>query len=216
MFGQYNMADSITRKAMAYSSKHAHDLWMKELGWKRKQPHLYKQSADLFYGCNFQASQWGSATSGKFTINLVVTWPSVYSAWTSKKFPKNPGTAIFPIQVRIGMVKPGGLDKWWEVSEESNLVTIADQVSTTLRNEAHIFFEKYPNQGTILQHLREGIVIPGIIEPHRPLIHAIMADEIGKQSEAKAQINNTFKKASGTPFQKTVMLIEGRIGIHIE
>jgi hypothetical protein len=92
------MADkSITLQAIDFVSKGACTDLLVPRGFRRRAPHFFRQADGVYHCINFQASQWGSYDSGKFTINLSVTSPELYSAFTGQPFPKNPATASRPI-----------------------------------------------------------------------------------------------------------------------
>jgi hypothetical protein len=178
------MSGTITQDAVAKVSRDAFARHFKADGFKKKGNHLYRQHEDVFHGVQFQASHWNSSEHGKFTINLVVTSPSMFSLCLGKPFPSNPASADFPLTERIGLVMPPPRrDIWWEVSPETDLDALSADVCEKLVQYGLPFFAMYPNGLAILKRLRSSQPIP--IHQFRPLVHAILAKEAGFGNEAR-------------------------------
>ncbi|WP_425603184.1 DUF4304 domain-containing protein [Lysobacter soli] len=112
------MASSITQDCIRQVSTYVAEAFKPD-GFRRQAPHLWRERGDVINVINFQASQWGSAKAGRFTINLASTNRHLYSTWTGRKFPANPAAAIWPVHIRIGALT-SGTDLWWDVEESTN------------------------------------------------------------------------------------------------
>lgn len=179
------MASTATQNAVTRISRDLLTRHLKASGFVRKGVHLYRQSADIFHGVNFQMSNLNSSDTGKFTINLVITSPSLFSLCLGKPFPSNPGSAYFPISERLGLVMPPPRkDIWWDVSPETDLDALSDEVCEMVVRYGLPFLDMYPDSLAILKRLRSYQPIP--IHQFRPFIHAILAAEAGFSDEAKA------------------------------
>ncbi len=207
------MSQSVTTLAIAATSKFAYSQAMKSLGFKRSGNHMHRLSEDLFHGIHFQASQWGSSVEGKFTINLVVTSSMVYEAWTGKPLPRNPASALFPIQQRIGSLMPGHQDYWWSVSRTTDIAALEREVLHTLTTYALPFFTEYPDSKALLDRLRQNKGLPGLTNAQCPLIHAMLAKDLGYPDEASAQIQKALTDAGVSPFKATVARVGHQIGV---
>lgn len=178
----------------------------------RKGNHLYRQSEDLFHGINFQTSNWNASEAGQFTINLVITSPSIFSACLGKPFPSNPGAAYFPIFERIGLVMPPPRkDIWWDVSPETDLDALSAEVCEKVVEHGLLFLNTYPSGLAILKKLRSYQSIP--IHQFRPFIHAILAMEAGFDDEAR-QILQREVELSLNHVQRTTE-IAGNLGLKL-
>ncbi|MCU0858401.1 MAG: DUF4304 domain-containing protein [Pontiellaceae bacterium] len=206
------MTKSLTTSALSAISKYAYAESLKSLGFKRNGNHLFRPSEDLFHGIHFQASQWGSSEEGKFTINLVVTSSLLYETWTGKPLPRNPASALFPIQQRIGSFMPEHKDHWWAVSCTTDIAVLACEIVHALTAYALPFFTEYPDNAALLGRLRQNKGLPGLTSAQCPLIHAILAKGLGCPEEAGAQIQLALADAGEFPFKTTVVRLGHRIG----
>jgi len=207
------VSQSLTRSAIAEVSRYAHSEALKAAGFRRNAPHMYRPSEDLFHGIHFQASQWGTADEGRFTINLVVTSPALYEAWTGKPLPSNPATALFPVQERIGSLMPEHRDHWWDVSTSSDVAVLAKEVLRALIQHALPFFSAYRDSTAILERLRTVGVLPGLTQAQAPIVHAIVAKAKDLPAEAAAQIQRAFVVAGNSSFRTTVELVARRLEV---
>jgi hypothetical protein len=188
---------------------------LKPHGFRRKSPHLYRDTDDVFHCVHFQASQWGSRESGRFTVNLAVTSPGIYQRWTGRPFPSNPATALWPIQQRI--VAGGEVaDLWWDISTNSDVSAIAEDVCQRLLNYALPFFARYPSTAAILAEVQRGVAPPSIPTPHLPLLEAILLTEAGRPCQAAECIERALAENKGTPFQNGIVMIAQRLNLSVD
>ncbi|MFN8441762.1 MAG: DUF4304 domain-containing protein [Caldilineaceae bacterium] len=204
------MTKSVTTSAITEVSKFAYNEALKSLGFKRIGNHLFRPSHDLFHGIHFQASRWGSLQEGSFTINLIVTSESLYKFYTGSPLPRNPATALFPIQQRIGRLLPQRQTYWWSITSNTDVGALCREVTSALTQYALPFFADYPDSSALLNRLRQGKGLPGLAQPVCRLAHAMLAREAGCLDEATAQIRTLITEA-GT--SDRILLIASRIGI---
>lgn len=208
------MRTSITREAIALASKVAFAKGFKQAGFRRQSNHFNRKSADLFHSVHFQASQWGTAVEGQFTVNLGVTSEPLYRIWTSTPLPVNPASAFYPITERIGALMPGGLDHWWPVDMSTDLAALADEVADTLLQYALPFFADFPDGRDLLDRLRAGKPLP--ISPYSlRFVQAILAKEYGFDDEAREQMNLELTEARTPRHRETAETISQRLGLVI-
>lgn len=206
---------SCSGAAVAAASKFAYANGLKAAGFKRTGSHLYRPSADLFHGIHFQASRWGSADEGAFTINLVITSEALYRTWTGKELPRNPASALFPVQKRIGHLMPAKRDLWWEVTPTTDIDVIKHEVSDAIDAYALPFFAEYLDGTSMLQRLRQNESLPGVYRGQAPLVHAILAQGLGLREEAKVQLRRASIDAGKSSFQSTVSTVAQRLGFDL-
>ncbi|MGZ0707310.1 DUF4304 domain-containing protein [Coraliomargarita sp. W4R53] len=184
---------------------------LKEAGFKRRSPHIFREKSELIHAIHFQASQWGSQENGSFTVNLCVTVESLYRFWTGKPLPKNPATAGWPIQVRLGDVCPEGHDLWWDIDAKTNLQKIGEDVSTRLTKYALPFFEDFQAVRDIRTAINSKNPPAGFIDAQAPLIESMILSQEGDVSEARKIILAQTEKWKGHPFLHAVTTIGERI-----
>lgn len=207
------MPPSVTRRAVAAASSLVGKKGLKAAGFRRQSNHFHRNHAGLIHAVHFQASQWGTAGEGSFTVNLCVTSPGLYETWTSKPLPANPATALFPISVRIGHLMPSRGDHWWAVNEETDLVDLSERVAAAILQYGLPLFDAFPSAESILTRLRNREALPGVTESQVALVHATLAAEAGCISEAQACIDQSFENAGDSPFRETVRRIGVRLGV---
>ena len=203
----------MTRHTIATISRAAFTSTFRAAGFRRQGVHLHRAAADLHHGIHFQASKWGTRSEGRFTMNLVVTAPFVYEAWTGRPFPANPATAFFPIQMRIGFLMPAGTDHWWDVTDAPPGEAMLAEVIDALTKFGVPFLDGFPSSLTLLQRLRAGERLPGVLGQQPPLVHAILAHHHGAIDEARALLDGALDRAGSSPSQATVRTLARRLGL---
>lgn len=209
------MARSLTRTAVAFVSRALFASDLHASGFRRRADHAHRESGGLIHGINFQASRWGSAIDGQFTVNLLVTSPFLFSCWTGQPFPSNPASASFPISQRIGFLMPGGLDHWWQVAQDTDLEALSAELRDALRGYGLPFFQSFPDAASLLGRLRRGEQVSGMMPAHGPLVHAMLAKQAGFDEEARDQLRAAHVRAPSSGIRFTVELIATRLAIRL-
>jgi hypothetical protein len=126
--------------------------------------------------------------------------------------PKNPITALFPVQYRIGQLLP---DKkgWWEVSNDTNLEALAAEVTDVILQYGLPFFDNFSSPERFLDWLRSGKAAPGTTRAQSDLVHAMLAKDAGFEDEARLALQKAFNEAKHPGFQATVLKIANRLEI---
>ncbi len=186
---------------------------LNELGFKRKSPHYYRANGDLFHCIHFQASQWGSHDKGSFTVNLIVTAEKLYKYWTGASLPKNPATATWPIQVRLGDVCPEARDKWWEIKPHTDISQVGNEIVNRIKNYGLHFFGKYNSIGDIRAAFTSPKKYAGLFQSHAPIIEAIILVEEGSMSKAEEILKKELKINQGKPFSETILKVASRLNL---
>jgi hypothetical protein len=206
------MPQTLTSRAIAETSKVAQKELASE-GFKRKSVHLLRESFDVLHCIHFQSSKWGTSEEGQFTVNFVVTWSSIYEAWTGKALPTNPATASYPIQCRIGSCLPARTDVWWTVSLQTDLDAAAQEVGNKVAQIAPAFFSRYPSTEAILTSIRVNGSLPGLTEAQACLVHAHLEQSAGRSVEAERTIATIWAEAGNSPFKSTIRSFAARANI---
>jgi Domain of unknown function (DUF4304) len=209
-----HMAQSLTASAIGAASKAALAALTHE-GFKRRAPHLFRRSHDVLHCIHFQSSKWGTASEGQFTVNLVVTWVSVFEAWTGKPLPANPATASYPIQQRIGHCLPNKLDKWWSVGGDTDPEVLAQEVGMVIAQLAPGFFEPFSSTLDVLVRVRDTKALPGLTRAQAALVHAHLAHVAGSGHEAEDILAAELKLAANSPFKSSIRSFAQRAGINL-
>jgi len=208
------MATSVTRQAIAASSKCAHTLFLRAAGFKRERNHFHRVVPGLIHGIAFQGSQWGTLSDGSFTINLVVTSALLSRAVSGLPLPSNPATANPPIRVRLGHLMPSKTDSWWSVGADTDLDVLAKRVAECLRQFAMPFFESVLDENSLLNLLREGGDLPFDTREEALMVHAILAAQVGIMAEAREVLSRMLTDPDCHPHG--VRLVADRIGVKLE
>ena len=204
------MDKSITQRALRIASRETAK-HLSAHGFRRQGLHLHRHVGSLFHGINFQASRWGSAASGKFTVNLIVTSPAIYTGWIGP-FPSNPASATFPIQMRIGSLMPDRSDYWWPVGVDTELEALAAEVAESVEHHGLPFFAAYQSNDDLLSRLRSGIC-PGCTRPLARVVHALVAAEMGLRQEALEALKLALAESEVSSFSERVRGLAERLGL---
>ena len=204
---------SITQQAMSEASRETAKR-LASAGFKRKGLHLYRKAGELFHAIQFQASQWGTATDGKFTINLIVTSPVLYTQWIGRPFPANPASALFPIRMRIGSLMPQRCDHWWTVDSGTDISSLATEVASAIENSAIQFFKPYESNEALLAQLRQGIC-PGCTAGQAAVVHALVANNLGYKDEALEAFKTALSEPTIPAFSERVVSLARKLGLEV-
>lgn len=92
---------------------------LREAGYRRDKRTFRRASAECIQVVNVQASQWGSATSQRFTVNLGVFFPKVQQALAGDSPIRlgRSGPTEYQCQLRrrLGQLMPQHDDIWWDI-----------------------------------------------------------------------------------------------------
>jgi hypothetical protein len=214
---------SITLQTIDFVSKGPCADLLVPRGFRRKSTHFFRQVDGLYHCIHFQASPWGTSGDGKFTFNIYVTSPELISAFVGPPFPKNPATASWPINKRIGQFlpkppdSPNRCDYWWEVNLATNFEIIGHEIAANIEKYVLPFFDRYPNADSLLTRAltetsdREWDIFPS----QRPMVAAILYARRGDKVQAFQILKKLFDKSARHPFQETVGLVAERLNMDL-
>ena len=183
-------------------------------GFRRKGLHLHRKVGELFHAIHFQASQWGTSDEGKFTVNLIVTAPFLYTEWIGSPFPVNPASAMFPIQMRIGSLMPQRSDYWWTVAADTDISSLAREVAAAVDSCAIQFFTSYGSEEALLSQLRQG-KCPGCTAPQAAVVHALVANNLGLKTEALEAFRTASSRSEVPEFSERVVSLAQKLGLPV-
>jgi hypothetical protein len=183
--------------------------------WRRKSPHFIRERGTLVHGIHFQASQFGSADSGTFTINLVVTEPRVYRAWCGRPLPANPATALYPVQERIGRVDSKRRDHWWDITASTNISDVEIEVFGLLQKAEELFFPQFMSLEAMLDRLRTTGALPGLHGGQRAVVQGVLAAVLGHTKEAERVLRDLAASSTVPGFTRNVTEAAKNVGITI-
>lgn len=165
--------------------------------FKKIGNHFHRHEGDIIHCIHFQSSQWNSGATGQFTVNLIITSEPLYKIWTGKSMPKNPATAMWPIQVRLGMLAPRNSDKWWPLAEGISPEAIAIEITKMIEDYGLPFFSRYSSIDDILKETskdQKGSAMFVHKQIVRAIILSINGDQTGAKRELEAGIEALKKK----------------------
>jgi Domain of unknown function (DUF4304) len=205
------MSKSITQQAMSEASRETAKR-LASAGFKRKGLHLNRKVGELFHAIQFQASQWGTAAEGQFTVNLIVTSPVLYEEWIGRPFPANPASALFPVRMRIGSLMPQRSDHWWTVGSDTDISSLATEVANTIEHCAIQFFTSYESSEALLSQLRQG-KCPGCTATQADVVHALVANSLGYKAEALEACKKALSESKVPSFSERVVSLAQKLGL---
>ncbi len=186
-------------------------------GFKRQSPHFHRLTpGGLYHFIHFQASQWGSHDEGSFTLNLGVSSPWLYTKWTTRPFPKNPGSALWPVQQRIGSLLPGPRDIWWTIDAAADIDAIGAEISDTLVQHGLRFFDYYSDTDALLDRALSAKGVHGASDAQHPLIASMLLVERGDTVRARTLLEQSLHDYADSRFCDTIREIARRLNIDLQ
>jgi hypothetical protein len=199
---------SLTRSAVAAISAGPCTALLKSREFRRAAPNFWRETDSIYQSISFQASQWGTHGSGKFTVNLGVTSPTLYKGFTGRELPKNPASLLWPVNRRIGSLMDNRCDIWWSVEKDTDIAKLGREVAESLESHALPFLDsiRAPQQ-LYTAVLTEGSVT-GLSDAQLLLVRATLAAQIGDKDSARSFLDEALRTYQGKPFESTVRQIE--------
>ena len=110
----------------------------------------------------FQKSQWSTATTVRFTVNITVVgredWATGRATWPKLPEPPRVNWGLPPMMqaafegywhTRIGFLMPGGRDRWWNVEAGTAASDVAEAVVADIQEFAITAMRERMNGGDI-------------------------------------------------------------------
>ena len=101
--------------------------WLRSMGYRRTGRSFTRPVESVFQCVHFQASQFNSPESGRFTANVTVVWPPWHRAWTGATLHKNAAMATPLIESRLKQLETG-LDYWWILEHDGQIDFVAAEL----------------------------------------------------------------------------------------
>ncbi|MCI0363173.1 MAG: DUF4304 domain-containing protein [Phycisphaerales bacterium] len=166
----------------------------------------------MYQVINVQMSQWGTANSGEFTINLSVVWPWFHERFTGSSMPRNPASGKCVIYQRIGFVMPEKRDYWWPVRSVTNPDELATEISRVIEGHALPFLDTYQPSDKLVRLLARGVSLPPAGTAPEILKAAAML-HVGNRRSAAAVFRRFLQNNAGADFDETMQPIVERFGL---
>lgn len=214
-FGKQRMPSPAPHAIRVVSQAIKQRLLVLDPSWMRKAPHLLRHRNTVIHALHFQASQFGSSESGTFTVNLCVTEPRIYQAWTGRPLPSNPATALYPVQERIGRLSDKPHDRWWEIGASTDLLMVQDEVWELVERALVRFFPTFCSLEDMLACAREKGSLPGLAGGQNGVTHGILEALLGHADEARGVFLRTIADFKVPAFSANVRRAAKNAGIDL-
>ena len=189
---------STTRQAIADVSRDYCRLLLKPHGFKTRGTAFWRETDGLLHDISFQASMWGSAASGQFTINVGVTHPEMYALFMRRPIPRNPSSAHWPITQRIGVLLPERRERWWSVDDTTDVRDLGEEVAGVLETAAIPFLDSLRTRQQLSTYLEGGRRV-GIPDLQLQLARCLLMYCNGERLAALEALRSLLKAVSGKP-----------------
>jgi hypothetical protein len=199
-----NATPSLTRQTIAAISAGPCSTLLNPLGFKRRAPNFWRESDGIFQSINFQASQWGSRDEGSFTINICVTSPLLYTAFTGRALPRNPAVLLWPINRRIGSLTLNRCDQWWAVNSQTDAQELYRDVVAHLERYALPFLDALRAPEQLWHAVQSDDSLTGLTDAQLILVRATLAAQRGDKVTARHLLEQAQELYRGEPFESVV------------
>jgi hypothetical protein len=109
---------------------------LREAGYRRDKRTFRRTSSECIQVVNVQSSQWGSAASQRFTLNLGVFFPRVHDELAGYSGVRighaGPREAHCHLRQRIGGLMPERRDLWWDIEAAEDPSSVSNDARAAL------------------------------------------------------------------------------------
>jgi hypothetical protein len=148
-------------------------------------------------------------------VNLGVSSPALFRAFTGRDFPKNPASILWPMNVRIGSLMPDRCDMWWSVDDQTELESLGAEVSTAITGHAVPFLERFRTAHDFNTAILNNELVPGLTTAQATLVRATLASQLGAINQARTLLNAALNQYRGKPFEATVRLVAKELALEL-
>jgi hypothetical protein len=170
---------------------------LKKNGFKKTARNFYRAHEDRIDVINVQASQWNHGNEGQFTVNVGVYYPSIAEIINAPPIKGMPKEYDCTIRERVGSLTAENKDTWWLVDSNTDRSRTASDLATKVDTLCLPWLDKMSN----LDSVKEGVA------KNWPLVAAGIALFQGRESEAKAFVEQSFKQQ---PMAKSRAMVWGK------
>ncbi|MEM2592397.1 MAG: DUF4304 domain-containing protein [Thermofilaceae archaeon] len=165
---------TVLKQRYANIVKQVYESTLRGAGYRRTGTNCHKfVSPNIIHIVNFQKSVYSDSHEISFTVNLGVYRKGVRTVLMPEApEPRRPSISDCIIEERLGRLMPAGLDKWWEITDTSDLQIdnlVASEVSTALNDYGLPFLATFESDEAILQYVLRQL------SPQYPLLETIRA-----------------------------------------
>jgi hypothetical protein len=133
---------------------------LERYGFRRNRKRYRKISGNMAAIIEFQRSTTNTSSRLLFTVNLAIVCDGLqYPGVPIRKAAAMDGQ----LTERLGMLLPERRDKWWEITETTNIDALSAEIATLLTTYAIPYLERYLQPSALLALWDSG-VSPGLTE----------------------------------------------------
>jgi Domain of unknown function (DUF4304) len=116
---------------------------LKQSGFRKDSTHYWRYEGEALQVINVQSSQWNTASSARFTLNIGVHFSSVAKMLYGKDpMPATPKEYYRLLRGRIGSLMPAARDHWWIVTSETDIAASAAELAAACKEYVFPWLEK--------------------------------------------------------------------------
>ena len=201
---------STTRKTVAAISRDFCRPLLKPLGFNRRGTAHWRERDGLLHDIAFQASAWGNARAGRFTINVGGTHAAMYGLCMGGGLPEQLSAARWPITQRIGFLAPGKTDLWWDVDETTDISALGAEISRVIHAYAVPFLDALSSRASVGSYLHaRGWPVTQLA--HLEIARALFAYCEGERAAAVALLRSRIESLGARPGAESARRVLERI-----
>jgi hypothetical protein len=173
----------------------AYDEMVREFIWPRVRVRGFKRSGNTFHrpdGANWQVINLqkivsSSADEIRFTINVAVAFDRLREGVHDWPQGKRPRESRCHLRERMGGLL-GSADTWWRLTPDSNIVALADTVSTALETYALPWLDAHSDEERLVDLMRDPAQLKrqrhDVLHWSAKLAHQLGDDQLHAKIEA--------------------------------
>lgn len=128
--------------------------FLKENDFKKRGYHFFKSNGEIGYCVNLQNDKWNNAEEIRFTLNLGIFtdsfWLEHYDYNGSGIAPYFPKVYDCAVRERIGSLLPTNEDRWYNITSDSDVMKLWDDIEHDLTDYVMPFFARYNTESDIV------------------------------------------------------------------
>jgi hypothetical protein len=125
--------------------------YFKNIGFNVPGLNFYLKNEACIKTIQIQKSQWNNNEECQFTFNLGIFDPVIHGYIHPDKILKSPKPQDCNIEYRIGKMIDSGNDKWYTITHNSKVKTLADEIQQDFESRVFPFFNKISNYNELIE-----------------------------------------------------------------
>jgi hypothetical protein len=167
---------------------------LKQAGFRKNSTHFSRRNGEALQLINVQSSQCNNASLARFTLNVGVHFASVAEMlYGNDPMPSPPREMFCLLRTRVGMILPAGADHWWIVTPDTNVESVAGELSSAWNDYISQWLEKNKTIAGAAPELEKGMLV-------HPLATAAARLVLGEREKAAQSVNAVLERF-GTALQ---------------